>query len=441
MGFINQLLLGASLVPSILSQVTVTPGQSQNNPTYKFAVPSSSTVSTSSTGALYISISAPSNIQWVGLGTGTDMGGSTMILIYADGSGNITLSGRSARGEVQPLLDSTTQAGLTLLAGSAVAADGSMVANIKCTSFTLQGSSMSASEWIFASRQGSALNSKSTSATLQQHNGQHAAFTADLTQASIAQDANPFVASAANPSSSAGTGTASGATPSSTGTSGGSTSGGSTSGGSTSGGATIIVSSAQKERENYKKAHGIVMGITVVLLFPIGAMFMRLVGSPWVHGALQLFSLAALIVGFGLGVKLAQLTDKLFESDGRTHTIFGTVLLALFLIQPVLGLFHHTAYKKHQTRTPVSHSHIWFGRIIMALAIINGGLGLKLAANTTGGKIAYGVVAGVIALAYVVVVVLRRKGNGEGRRVGFNGLAGQPRKDGRIHSENSVEMR
>lgn len=32
----------------------------------------------------------------------------------------------------------------------------------------------------------------------------------------------------------------------------------------------------------------------------------------------------------------------------------------------------------------------------MILAVINGGLGLKLAANTTGGEIAYGVVAGVV---------------------------------------------
>ena len=77
----------------------------------------------------------------------------------------------------------------------------------------------------------------------------------------------------------------------------------------------------------------------------------------------------------------------------------------------------------------------------MALAVINGGLGLKLAANTRGGEIAYGVVAGVVALIYVIVVVLRRKGNAEGQGVGFNGLAGRERKEGGIPSENSVEMR
>lgn len=45
----------------------------------------------------------------------------------------------------------------------------------------------------------------------------------------------------------------------------------------------------------------------------------------------------------------------------------------------------------------------------MVLAVVNGGLGLKLANNTTGGKIAYGAAAGVMAVAYAVVVVVKRK--------------------------------
>jgi len=45
----------------------------------------------------------------------------------------------------------------------------------------------------------------------------------------------------------------------------------------------------------------------------------------------------------------------------------------------------------------------------MILSVINGGLGLQLAANTKNGEIAYGVVAGVVALAYAVLVVFKRK--------------------------------
>ena len=61
---------------------------------------------------------------------------------------------------------------------------------------------------------------------------------------------------------------------------------------------------------DYHKSHGIIMGVVVALLFPLGAMFMRLGGNAWVHGAIQIFSLAALIAGFGIGVKLAQMSDE-----------------------------------------------------------------------------------------------------------------------------------
>jgi hypothetical protein len=45
----------------------------------------------------------------------------------------------------------------------------------------------------------------------------------------------------------------------------------------------------------------------------------------------------------------------------------------------------------------------------MILAIINGGFGLKLAANSKNGEIAYGVVAGVMGVGYILVTLLKRK--------------------------------
>ena len=46
----------------------------------------------------------------------------------------------------------------------------------------------------------------------------------------------------------------------------------------------------------------------------------------------------------------------------------------------------------------------------MTLGIINGGLGLQLSGNTTKGEIAYGVIAGVIWLAWVAVAVMSHLG-------------------------------
>lgn len=61
---------------------------------------------------------------------------------------------------------------------------------------------------------------------------------------------------------------------------------------------------------DYQKAHGIIMGVVMVLLFPFAAMFVRMGGSGIVHGILQVLSLCALIVGLGLGIKLADLTQN-----------------------------------------------------------------------------------------------------------------------------------
>jgi hypothetical protein len=83
---------------------------------------------------------------------------------------------------------------------------------------------------------------------------------------------------------------------------------------------------------------------------------------------------------------------------------------------------HHLQYRKTASRTPVSLIHIWYGRALIVCGIINGGLGLQLAGNSTGGIIGYGVVAGVIAALYLVLVVFKRKGGDKidgGRRRGL----------------------
>lgn len=60
------------------------------------------------------------------------MAGSTIFVMYADGNGNVTASVRDGgAGHVEPTLDSTMQAGLSLMEGSGIVG-GNMVANIHC---------------------------------------------------------------------------------------------------------------------------------------------------------------------------------------------------------------------------------------------------------------------------------------------------------------------
>jgi len=94
---------------------------------------------------------------------------------------------------------------------------------------------------------------------------------------------------------------------------------------------------------------------------------------------------------------------QLNASNG--HPIIGIIVVGALVFEPILGLFHHYIYKKHGKRTIWATTHVWWGRLIVTLGIINGGLGLMLAGNTVKGEIAYGVVAGVMWATWVAVVV------------------------------------
>lgn len=53
----------------------------------------------------------------------------------------------------------------------------------------------------------------------------------------------------------------------------------------------------------------------------------------------------------------------------------------------------------------ITHAHIWLGRIIVTLGMINGGLGLQLTGVSTGSYIAYGVVVGLFWLVWMAIDV------------------------------------
>ena len=62
--------------------------------------------------------------------------------------------------------------------------------------------------------------------------------------------------------------------------------------------------------------------------------------------------------------------------------------------------------------------HIWYGRTLIFLGIINGGLGFRLAGNIKNRVVAYTVVAAVFGAAYVlgVTIMAFRKRNSQARK-------------------------
>lgn len=116
--------------------------------------------------------------------------------------------------------------------------------------------------------------------------------------------------------------------------------------------------------------------------------------------------------------------------EGNGHPIIGIVVVGCLYLQPVLAILHHEIYRKTPKRTVWSVAHVWWGRVIVSLGIINGGLGLQLSGNTVKGKIAYAVIAGVIWLVWLAVAVMSHfstKGaRGEtGEKISKNGVANE----------------
>ncbi|KAL8830022.1 MAG: hypothetical protein Q9170_005923 [Blastenia crenularia] len=147
--------------------------------------------------------------------------------------------------------------------------------------------------------------------------------------------------------------------------------------------------------------HGVLMSFAWVIVAPLGAILIRALSNRntvRVHYMTQIFAYVLALTGMALGIYLAVKPDYIIDTY---HPVIGLVVIGLATVQPVLGTVHHRIYKSRKQTTWWATAHVWLGRIIITLAIINGGLGLRLSDNTRKGEIAYGVVAGVVWLVWM----------------------------------------
>lgn len=80
-------------------------------------------------------------------------------------------------------------------------------------------------------------------------------------------------------------------------------------------------------------------------------------------------------------------------------------MVCLLAIQPALGQLHHQHFMKTGGRGIISYVHLWWGRILLVLGTINGGLGFQLAHTSHGWITAYSIIAVVFYLLYAVVKI------------------------------------
>ncbi|KAF7597148.1 hypothetical protein BBP40_009486 [Aspergillus hancockii] len=343
-----------------------------------FAITVSSASSSSEPEALIFQLNVPITTEWVALAQGAQMAGANMFVVYASSSStNVTVSPRTAVGHVPPSYDPNSC--ITLLPGSGIK-DGAMTANIRCDNcLKSQGGSMdpvgSATHWIWAYKDGSPMNTDDKAIRIGYHDD-FGGVVVDLSNSRTdASSQNPFLDpdfSAVRPADGP--------------------------------------SSDAEVLSKMAIAHGWLMAITFVLLFPLFAILIPLgafipMSVMKVHAPLQSVALAVAIAGFGLGIKLWTAGGAPMDA----HPIIGIVTVAILtLCQPVLGWLQHRHFVRTRGKSWFAYGHRWLGRGAILLGVINGGLQLPWDRADDPGPlrttmIVYAVVVGVVFVVYMAV--------------------------------------
>ncbi|KAL5334953.1 hypothetical protein BJX70DRAFT_376413 [Aspergillus crustosus] len=365
----------------VAAQIDTFSPQSQGDIFYSVTAPEST--ASSGSGPIFFQIRAPVTLEWVALGQGTQMAGSDMFVLYSASSRNVTISPRSGIGHSPPKYNS--QAQVSLLEGSGIR-DGVMTANVRCDTCRFSPSS----SWIFAYRAGEPLNSDDVEADISFHN-EFGGTGVQLSNA-VSTSENPFLdfdpTSPSNQPSEIG--------------------------GGPGNSADMLI------------AHGAIMSVAFVLLFPFFGLVVTLPGRGIivkVHAPLQALTLFLVIAGMGLGIKLGTDNDVM----DNVHPILGFIVIGpLILFQPAMGLLQHLHFRRTGGKCIFAHLHRWLGRLLIVAGVVTGGLGFRLAGignpNTPrSAVIAYSVIAGFICLVYVAVQVFSAVKSGGHEDEGLHG--------------------
>ncbi|KAJ5633459.1 cellobiose dehydrogenase [Penicillium lividum] len=363
---------------------TFTPA-GQNDITYAVNIPQNT--ATSGLGPIYFQLKSKRDLQWFAWGQGSRMQGANIFVVYANAIGNnVTVSPRLGVEHIEPLHNPNAR--FSVLEGSGIS-NGIITANIRCDSCITwlgghEDTTSSASPWVWAFKYGSPLKSNGLSEPISIHDASGVA-ALNLQRAAGGKSSNPFLT---------------------------------TSGTATSSGQSILSDNSPTIHRK-RIAHAVIMITVFVVLFPSFALLLRVFPSSkmlWIHASLQLFALTLAIAGLGLGISMATELELISEY----HPIIGMVIVpSLIIFQPAMGLLQHWYFCKSKKKGLFGHLHQWFGRVIVTLGIINGGLGFRLTRigapfAPTGAVISYSVVAGVMGLGYFLTMIfLRYKGQFE----------------------------
>ncbi|KAI1487859.1 hypothetical protein F5X96DRAFT_647977 [Biscogniauxia mediterranea] len=140
----------------------------------------------------------------------------------------------------------------------------------------------------------------------------------------------------------------------------------------------VLRSAEQGMRDTAATAHAVIMVLSFVGLYPFGVLVLRLGGWVRWHAANQGLALVLVIIGSSLGFKISgtYLRTKNFNT---AHQVIGILIFIFIFVQFALGFLHHRTYKQTQQTTKLAPVHVWLGRFIILMGVINGFIGFPLA--------------------------------------------------------------
>ncbi|KAE8381146.1 hypothetical protein BDV26DRAFT_255822 [Aspergillus bertholletiae] len=122
--------------------------------------------------------------------------------------------------------------------------------------------------------------------------------------------------------------------------------------------------------------HGFLMGISFLVIFPLGVLAMRSQSNKSLkyHWIIQLVASLCTGVGAIIGIIMSR------GSFNSPHQVAGLLVSGILGLQAFLGWRHHVIFLRVRHRTWISHAHIWAGRLIMIVGWANFLSGMLLVA-------------------------------------------------------------
>lgn len=242
-----------------------------------------------STGDLYFHLEAPNGQAWAAVGFGSEMKDALIFAAYPSDNGTgVTVSPRIAKGHSEPSyvedmnLEMLRPSGFN--SSNTVGRDGRLRADAVCRNCTswLSGRKQldltsTSYPFIFAVGPNQVMKSSSMTASMRRHDF-YGHFTMDLRAATSLENGTVPAPNNAN-----GTYRMEGA------------------------------SEAKKmtnDQSSAPAAHALIMLGSFVFLFPLGSLLLRVIHKALWHGAVQVLALLCILIGFGIGIYLSTLYNK-----------------------------------------------------------------------------------------------------------------------------------